>query len=62
MNVLLNRLNELLKVRSVVTIVLLVLVFILGITDRVSTEIITSMFGTVLGFYFGSKSEVKTEK
>lgn len=62
MNVLLNRLNELLKVRSIVTIVLLVLVFILGITDRVSTEIITGMFGTVLGFYFGSKSEAKTEK
>lgn len=51
-----NRINELLKIRSIVTLGFLVLVFILSINDKISAEIIMSMFGTIIGFYFGTKN------
>lgn len=57
MDKLISRIDELLKIRSIVTLVLLVLVFILSVTDRVSAEVIISIFGTVIGFYFGTKNK-----
>lgn len=57
MSKIVERLNELLKIRSIVTLILLILVFILAITDRVSADVIISIFGTVIGFYFGTKNK-----
>jgi hypothetical protein len=57
MDKLIERLNELLKIRSLVTLILLLLVFILSVTDRVSADVIMSIFGTVIGFYFGTKNK-----
>lgn len=62
MDKLISRLDELLKIRSIVTLVLLVLVFILSVTDRVSAEVIISIFGTVIGFYFGTKNKDDNSK
>ena len=57
MSKLIDRINELLKIRSIVTLGLLILVFVLAYTDRVSADVIISMFGTVIGFYYGTKNK-----
>ena len=56
MDKLISRIDELLKIKSIVTVVLLVAVVILALTDRLSAEVISGLFGSVIGHYFGMKN------
>ena len=61
MDKLISRIDELLKIKSIVTIVLLVAVVILALTDRVSADVITGLFGSVIGYYFSLKNAINNK-
>lgn len=49
-----DRLNKLLSVKSIVTILLTVVVFVLALKEQIDIEQIYLM---IIAFYFGSQSE-----
>lgn len=54
-----ERLNKLLTVKSIVTIVLTILFFILAIRGTINSQEVMTIFTVVISFYFGSQVEKK---
>lgn len=54
-----ERLNKLLTVKSIVTILLTILFCYLSATGKISGEQFLVIFTVVIGFYFGTQAEKK---
>lgn len=54
-----ERLNKLLTVKSIVTIVLTAVFAYLSIKDRISEEQMIMIYTSVIAFYFGTQTEKK---
>ncbi|MBR5451781.1 MAG: hypothetical protein IKV36_02175 [Clostridia bacterium] len=54
-----QRLEKLLTVKSIVTIILTVVFAILSVVGRISAEQFLVIFTTVIAFYFGTQYEKK---
>jgi general stress protein CsbA len=54
-----ERLNKLLTVKSLVTLVLTVVFAFLSITGKISSSEFLTIFTVVIGFYFGTQYEKK---
>ena len=52
-----ERLNKLLTIKSIVTIVLTVLFFILSIRGTISAKEVMTIFSVVIAFYFGTQAK-----
>lgn len=61
MELLQKRLTNLLTVKSIVTIVLTFVFARLAVTGSVSTEQFLTVFTVVIGFYFGTQAEKKSQ-
>ena len=57
-----DRLEKLLNVKSIVTIILTVVFAVLSIISKISAEQFLVIFTTVIAFYFGTQSSKKTDK
>lgn len=57
-----ERLNKLLTVKSIVTIVLTALFFILAVRGSIGAQEVMTIFTTVIAFYFGSQVEKKNKE
>lgn len=55
-----ERLNKLLTVKSIVTILLTILFCFLSATGKISGEQFLVIFTVVIGFYFGTQAEKKS--
>lgn len=54
-----ERLTKLLTVKSIVTIVLTILFFILSVRGTINSQEVMTIFTVVISFYFGSQVEKK---
>ena len=61
MELLQKRLSNLLTVKSIVTIMLTVVFSRLAVTGHVSTDQFLTVFTVVIGFYFGTQAEKKSQ-
>ena len=52
-----ERLNKLLTVKSIVTIVLTVLFFVLAVTGAIGSQEVMTIFTVVISFYFGTQAK-----
>lgn len=59
MQELIERLNNLLTVKSIVTIILTIVFAYLSVTGNVTTEQFLTVFTVVIAFYFGTQAERK---
>jgi hypothetical protein len=59
MQELMKRLNNLLTVKSIVTIILTIVFAYLSVTGNVTTEQFLTVFTVVIAFYFGTQAERK---
>lgn len=59
MQELIKRLNNLLTVKSIVTIILTIVFAYLSVTGNVTTEQFLTVFTVVIAFYFGTQVERK---
>lgn len=59
MQELIKRLNNLLTVKSIVTIILTIVFAYLSVTENVTTEQFLTVFTVVIAFYFGTQAERK---
>lgn len=55
-----ERLNKLLCVKSIVTIVLTIVFAVLALTGCVDPDQFMTVFSVVIAFYFGTQTEKKT--
>jgi hypothetical protein len=61
MELLLKRLTNLLTVKSLVTIILTTVFAWLSVVSKVSTDQFLTIFTVVIGFYFGTQAEKKSQ-
>lgn len=61
MELLQKRLTNLLTVKSIVTIMLTLVFSWLAVKGQVSTDQFLTVFTVVIGFYFGTQAEKKTQ-
>lgn len=61
MELLLKRLTTLLTVKSLVTIILTTVFAWLSVVSKVSTDQFLTIFTVVIGFYFGTQAEKKSQ-
>lgn len=61
MELLQKRLSNLLTVKSIVTIMLTVVFSWLALSGHVSTDQFLTVFTVVIGFYFGTQAEKKSQ-
>ena len=61
LKLLLTRLNSLLTIKSIVTLVLTAVFAGLALNGKVNTEQFLMIFTTVIAFYFGTQSEKNRE-
>lgn len=54
-----QRLDKLLSVKSIVTLILTVIFAFLSITGKISGEQFLTIFTVIIGFYFGTQHEKK---
>lgn len=54
-----NRLDKLLSVKSIVTIILTVVFSYLAVVGKVTGEQVIMIYTTVIAFYFGTQTEKK---
>ena len=54
-----ERINKLLTVKSIVTIILTVVFAVLSLTNRISADQYMTIFSVVVAFYFGTQVERK---
>lgn len=59
MQELIKRLNNLLTVKSIITIILTIVFAYLSVTGNVTTEQFLTVFTVVIAFYFGTQAERK---
>ena len=59
MQELIKRLNNLLTVKSIVTIILTIVFAYLSVAGNVTTEQFLTVFTVVIAFYFGTQAERK---
>ena len=52
-----ERLNKLLTVKSIVTIILTVLFFILAVKETIGSQEVMTIFTVVISFYFGTQAK-----
>lgn len=52
-----DRLTKLLTVKSIVTIVLTILFFILSVRGTINTQEVMTIFTVVISFYFGTQTK-----
>ena len=52
-----KRLNKLLSVKSIITIVLTVLFFILSVKGTINAQEVMTIFTVVISFYFGTQAK-----
>ena len=52
-----ERLNKLLTVKSIVTIMLTILFFILAVTGTIGSQEVMTIFTVVISFYFGTQAK-----
>jgi len=57
-----SRLDKLLSVKSIVTIILTLVFSYLAIVGKVTGEQVIMIYTTVVAFYFGTQTEKKTDK
>ncbi len=62
LSVLLNRLGNLLCVKSIVTIVLTVVFACLALSGKITGQDFLTVFSVVIAFYFGTQSQRLNEK
>lgn len=55
-------LANLLKIKSIITLLMSVLVFILALKGVVSGEMVIAVYTSIVGFYFGTQSEKKVSE
>ena len=52
-----ERLNKLLTVKSIVTIVLTILFFVLALKGTINSQEVMTIFTVVISFYFGTQAK-----
>jgi hypothetical protein len=52
-----ERLNKLLTVKSIITIVLTILFFILSVKGTINAQEVMTIFTVVISFYFGTQAK-----
>lgn len=52
-----ERLNKLLSVKSIVTILLTILFFVLAIKGTINSQEVMTIFTVVISFYFGTQAK-----
>lgn len=57
-----ERIAKLLTVKSIVTIILTVLFFILAIQSKVQSNDVLTVYTVVIAFYFGTQAEKKVSE
>jgi hypothetical protein len=57
----LKNLANLIKVKTLITILLTIVFCILSLTGVIAAELFMTVFTTVIAFYFGTQHEKKTE-
>ena len=57
-----ERINKLLSVKSIVTIVLNGVFAVLALTDRITGDQFLTVFSVVVAFYFGTQHEKKSQE
>lgn len=57
-----EQLSKLLKVKSLVTMISVIVFAILSLTDRIAPELFMSVFTTIIAFYFGTQHEKRIEQ
>lgn len=62
MNNIVNRLGNLITVKSLVTIILTIVFAVLSLKGVVSDELFITIFSTVVGYYFGTQKIDDTKK
>ena len=56
-----ERLNKLLAVKSIVTILLTILFFVLAVTGTIGSQEVMTIFTVVISFYFGTQAKKEQE-
>lgn len=59
---LLNRIEKLLEIKSIITLSLLYCFLLMTLKDKIDIAYFNSLFQIVIGFYFGSQFEKNKEK
>ena len=54
-----DKIIKLINVKSIVTLLLTVLFFILAIEEKIDSNAVTTIYTTVIAFYFGTQTERK---
>lgn len=57
----LKNLANLIKVKTIITILLTIVFCVLALTGVIAAELFMTVFTTVIAFYFGTQHEKKTE-
>lgn len=52
-----ERLNKLLSVKSIITIVLTILFFVLSVRGTINAQEVMTIFTVVISFYFGTQAK-----
>lgn len=52
-----ERLNKLLTIKSIVTIMLTIVFCVLSIKEKITAELFLTIFTTVIAFYFGTQAK-----
>ena len=58
---LLERLANLLKVKTIITIMLTIVFCVLALTGVIAAELFMTVFTVVIAFYFGTQAQKKAE-
>jgi uncharacterized membrane protein len=58
----LKNLANLIKVKTIITILLTIVFCYLAITGAVAAELFMTIFTVVIGFYFGTQTEKKSQE
>lgn len=59
---LLNRIEKLLEIKSIITLSLLYCFLLMTMKDKIDVAYFNSLFQIVIGFYFGSQFEKNKDK
>jgi positive regulator of sigma E activity len=61
MNKILNKIANLINVKSIVTLILVTIFSILSVKESITAEQFVSIFTVVIAFYFGTRYEKKSK-
>ena len=56
-----NRISNLLTIKSIVTLILTICFALLAMNGFISAEVFITVYSTIIGFYFGTQKSKDTE-